>query len=577
MDTFKQTAMDFLKRKDFRALEKFLSDCPEEHRKFGDEVTLLNLVEQGASNERLERPLDNYISKYSGAIPVSNIVTAAKLKYELGKLEEAVELLTKHDIPRENIEATEICVLSLFNLKRFDEGKALVDYLLSVSPDIPGYHEWNILLSYKLSKNSEVLDSWAKFKTLDGQFTQRISTLGFVIRAYMSFGRVEDAQRIYDEHDLEADIGNIDAAMFIADFEKQKGNFDICEKILKSMRKDHPEIPEIQWNLALCQLASGNLNEGWLNYEARWSWKDFSSPKRYFDAPRWDGSQDIGNKIILIWGEQGIGDQLRFLTLLPNLLADYPASRIYLEVDHRLKKLVRTWFPEVVDVWSMGINDTRGAPDYSQFDYQIPSGSLPAIYCNDEAKLHTLKYRTMKISSEKRTKLLGQFCDRYKTIVGISWRSMLLSNGRINDYVNASAFRNIVSEAPNEIGFILLQYAIKEEEKLLFKEFDNVFIPTEDFLSEVDMNAMYAGSCTLLVSCGTVVATMAGIFGIPVVSWCKFDDPVNLGQECNPWFPNRFDIRVMPNWDKVELMTRLKKILFSYLSKTKNQSSEKFH
>ena len=293
MSNFKQTAMDFLERKDFLGLEKHLAECPKDLQKFGDELELLSLVEQGATKERLERPLDNYIAKYSGAVPISNIVTAAKLKYELGKLDEAVDLLSRHNIPRENIEATEICVLSLFNLQRFQEGKALVDYLLSVSPDIPGYHEWNILFSYKLSDRQAVLESWDAFTKLRGQFTQRISVLGFVLRAYMSFGRVGDAQKIFDENNLQDEIENIDAAMFIADFEKQKGNFSKCEAILKRIREKHPEIPEIQWNLALCQLASGNLQEGWLNYEARWSWKDFSSPKRFFDAPRWDGKTDL--------------------------------------------------------------------------------------------------------------------------------------------------------------------------------------------------------------------------------------------------------------------------------------------
>ena len=36
--------------------------------------------------------------------------------------------------------------------------------------------------------------------------------------------------------------------------------------------------------------------------------------------------------------------------------------------------------------------------------------------------------------------------------------------------------------------------------------------------SEVDMNAMYAGTCDLLVSCGTVVATMAGMFGVQLLA-----------------------------------------------------------
>lgn len=568
MSEFKQNAMAFLERKDFNGLRKFLSETPEEHRKFADEISLLSLVEQGASNEKLERPLDNYISKYPGQVPLSNILTAAQIKFEMGKMEEALQLLSEQNVPQDNVSASEIAVLCLFNLKRYHPGKALVDYLLKINPSNPLYHEWNILFSYKLSLYQDVLSSWSLFLRLEGKFTQRIGVLGFVIRSYMTFGRLEEAQRVYDTHRLEQDIENIDAAMFIADFEKQKGNFEGCMDILESMRKKHPDVAEIRWNLALCQMASGKLKEAWKNYEARWEWVDFTSPKRTFDSPRWDGKTTINHKKILIWGEQGVGDQLRFLTLLPNLIADYPDAIIYLELDQKLIKLVRTWYPEVYEIWPMGLGDTRGVPDYSIFDFQIPSGSLPAIYCDNLRKLRSLKYRTMSVSKQKQSEILGEFREKYSTIVGISWRSMLLTKDRINDYVNAEAFKSLIAEAPTNVGFVLLQYAIQDEEKALFKEFDNVVIPTEDFLNEVDMNAVYAGSCDLLVSCGTVVATMAGIFNTPVISWCKFDDPVNLGQEQNPWFPNRYDIRVMPNWDKVVLMGRLKKILKKYLDLT---------
>lgn len=565
MHDFKQSAMGYLERKDYLGLRKFLANTPSEHQKFADEISLLSLVEQGTSNQKLERPLDNYISKYKRDVPLSNVVTAAKLKFELGKMEEALDLLSHHDIPRDELEATQIAVLCLYNLKRYEPGKTLIDYLLQQDNSNASYHEWNILFSYKVSKPDDVINSWEAFRKLDGQFTQRVGVLGFVIRAYMSFGRLEEAQEVYDTFNLESDITNIDAAMFIADFEKQKGNFDRCKEILSSMKKKHPEIAEIRWNLALCQLASGDLQSGWANYESRWEWADFTSPKRKFDAKRWDGDASLAGKKLLIWGEQGVGDQLRFLTLLPTLLSANPGVQVTLELDQKLIKLVTTWFPEIDNIWPMGLDDTTGVPDYSKFDYQIPSGSLPALYFNDPKTLQNIKYRLLKVSANKKQELLGEFSTKYKHIVGVSWRSMLLTQGRIGDYVNANAFKNLISNAPPGTGFLLLQYAITDEEKDIFRSMENVFVPDADFLNEVDLNAVYAGACDLLVSCGTVVATMAGIFGVPVISWCKVDDPVNLGQEFNPWFPNRYDIRVQPNWDRVVLMDKLGRILNQFL------------
>lgn len=565
MQQFRDEALNLLRKKDFSNLQRFLAKHADVDRRFADEISLLSLVEQEVSNERLERPLDNYIAKYGSEVPVSNIVTAARVKFELGKLDDALDLLSTHNVPQSEIQATEIAVLCLYNLKRFEPGKALVNYLLHIDANHPTYHEWNILFSFKTHKFEDVITSWERFSELDGSFTQRIGVLGFVIRSYMAFGLLSQAQAVYDENELEKDIGNIDAAMFIADFEKQKGNFEKCKDILSAILLKHPEIPEVRWNLSLAQLASGELKEGWDNYEGRWEWSEFTSPVRFFDAPRWNGSADLNGKKLLIWGEQGVGDQLRFLTLLPNLLRAWPEVNLILEVDQKLTKLVRTWYPEAIEVWPMGIEDTRGVPEYGTIDFQIPSGSLPKQYFNEPSKLLQSHFRSLSITASKKSDLLGEFASQYRTIIGVSWRSMLLTEGRIGDYVNANAFKNFIAKMPSHTGFVILQYAINEEERSIFQEMGNVFIPNHDFLNEVDMNAVYAGACDLLVSCGTVVATMAGIFGIPVISWCRFDDPVNLGQSQNPWFPNRYDIRVMPNWDKVVLMDRLADVTARYL------------
>lgn len=565
MSRFKQTALQLLEQSKFSELDVLLRDPPAGQQKLADEIFLLSLVGRDASNEAMERPLDNYLEKYFGEVPISNLITASRVKFELAKFEESLDILVDHQVPQDNIEATEIAVLCLFNLKKYQPGQALLDFLFLQDSKNPRYWEWNILFSYKASKPQQVIESWERFIELDGTFTQKIGVLGFVIRSYMAFGRLDDAQRVYDDYQLAEEIDNIDAAMFIADFEKQKGNFDRCAEILLKTREKHPEVAEVRWNLALCYLASGNLEDGWANYEARWDWGDFTSPKRHFNSPRWDGSE-LGGKTLLIWGEQGVGDQLRFLSLLPNLIEQHPKAKIFLEVDSKLVKLVRTWFPDVSEVWPMGLNDTRGLGDYDRLDFQIPSGSLPAHYFSKPALLSQSKFRVLKVSGDKRRQVLAGFADRYQTIVGISWRSMLLTPDRIGDYLNAEAFKRLISDTSQAgVGFVVLQYALTTEEATIFEGMDNVLVPDVDFLSDMDSNAVYAGACDLLVSCGTVVATMAGIFGKPVISWSKFDDPVNLGQEQNPWFPNRFDVRVMPNWDKVELVGRLTRILDRYL------------
>mgnify|MGYP004170593247 FL=1 len=80
----------------------------------------------------------------------------------------------------------------------------------------------------------------------------------------------------------------------------------------------------IKWNLSLAQLRTGRFREGFKNYEIRWLWPDFPSPRRTFEKPNFNtiSEKDLAANTykkskIMVWYEQGIGDQLRFFSALP--------------------------------------------------------------------------------------------------------------------------------------------------------------------------------------------------------------------------------------------------------------------
>jgi tetratricopeptide (TPR) repeat protein len=75
-----------------------------------------------------------------------------------------------------------------------------------------------------------------------------------------------------------------------------------------------PHFPEARWNRAMLWLAHGNFEEGWPEYEWRWTQPGFTPRK--FLQPAWDGS-DIRGRTILIYTEQGFGDTLQFTRYAP--------------------------------------------------------------------------------------------------------------------------------------------------------------------------------------------------------------------------------------------------------------------
>ena len=81
---------------------------------------------------------------------------------------------------------------------------------------------------------------------------------------------------------------------------------------------------------------AGRFEEGWKEYEWRWKTKHLSGGARDFSAPLWNG-EPIGDRVILLHAEQGLGDTLQFCRYVPLIAA---SARVVLEVQPSLVRLL---------------------------------------------------------------------------------------------------------------------------------------------------------------------------------------------------------------------------------------------
>jgi hypothetical protein len=116
----------------------------------------------------------------------------------------------------------------------------------------------------------------------------------------------------------------------------------------------------------------GDLPRGWRHWERRLDSIFFASPIRQIDAPRWRG-EPLRGKRIFIWAEQGLGDQIMFASLLPELIQG--GAQITLECSAKLVGLFSASFPSCL-VRDIGPDDGRGLAAYRGFDYHAAIGSL---------------------------------------------------------------------------------------------------------------------------------------------------------------------------------------------------------
>lgn len=98
---------------------------------------------------------------------------------------------------------------------------------------------------------------------------------------------------------------------------------------------------------ATYQLALGRLGPGWDDYEARLSPQFHGVTHFYVERPRWKPGMDIRGKTLLVVAEQGLGDEVLFANVLPDVIERLgPDGKLMLAVERRLVGLFQRTFPD---------------------------------------------------------------------------------------------------------------------------------------------------------------------------------------------------------------------------------------
>jgi len=294
---------------------------------------------------------------------------------------------------------------------------------------------------------------------------------------------------------------------------------------------------EATYGTALAQLLDGNFVDGWHNYESRWTTHGHK-PVRPYPYPRWKGNK-LASGHLLLWGEQGIGDEIMFAGLIPELSGtghQEPAgtvSEVILDCDARLLPLFRRSFPGLHVV--TGFDAAR--PSDPKIAAHLPTGSLPRFFRTSE--LAFCRTASPYLMSDRTRR--NQFRSRYawgKKVAGIAWHTKNAKTGRSRSMPLAQ-FAPLLQRT--EIFWVSLQYGDHEDlEKQSSTAQVPLFIDREvDQFQDLDLFAAQVAAMDLVITIDNSTAHLAGALGVPVWLMLPFDRDWRWLQERadSPWYP----------------------------------------
>lgn len=300
------------------------------------------------------------------------------------------------------------------------------------------------------------------------------------------------------------------------------------------------------WNLGLARLACGDLTEGWSGYEQRFLTK-MLQPPRDIRLPQWRG-EPLNGRRLLIWDEQGIGDQIMFGSCL-EALADSD-GRIVVEVDRRLIGLFARAFPWAEVRASEG---SPGGPELrrpSDCDVQCPIGSLSSLFRRRLVDFPASYSNSGFLSPCPRK--IAQWRDRVAALppglrVGIAWTSQSIDVYRRAAYAGLADWLPVLTTPGVQI--VNLQYGDCAAELTALEQVHGRRLHMWDDLdlkNDLDSVAALAANLDLAITPASSVGELAAAVGTP--TWrIGGHDWSKLGAQARPWFPAMRIISMRPN------------------------------
>lgn len=398
--------------------------------------------------------------------------------------------------------------LALQEAEQFSESIAPLEKYLEAAP-----HDINSQLSlgaslFKMGKPAEALRVFDKALSLSPEHAEGLNNRGLALRG---LNRTEEAESAFKKA-LELDPTIHAARTNLGNLLHQVRGAEAALSVMDDAIALNPTDPMTHMEHGHILMQEGKIADGWDGYNWRFRLPPEFAGKRDFPFDTWKG-EDLAGKTLLVWGEQGIGDEIIYASMINEISAK--AAHVILECAPRLQPVFQRSFPGVEVV-------ARTTPVGKHIlgrgsDYQISMGGLCQFL---RPNLATFQGGNAYLTAEAAQKT--RFRERYantttgQTVVGIAWHSGRAKDGWLKT-IPLDQWRPILSQ-PN-VTFVSLQYGdhTSEIEAVRTETGCNLIVDSDvDPLEDMDTFVAQVAAMDLVIANSNAAAHVAGALGIPV-------------------------------------------------------------
>ncbi|HWA38073.1 MAG TPA: tetratricopeptide repeat protein [Burkholderiales bacterium] len=327
-------------------------------------------------------------------------------------------------------------------------------------------------------------------------------------RALYSQQRLDDAEALLqDAWHRRPDQARIAAS--IGELQRARGRAEEASDWFRRALTLDPALESAEESLAWALLTTGDFAAGWALQrkvrarEARWR-----ARVARFPQPEWQG-EPLAGKRLLVWAEQGLGDQIMFLNALRDVQAQ--AAHVVLEASPRLVSLFARSFPAVEVVAS-------GARPHERLlggDIDVQCGMSALPWFTRPGWDAFPDHRGYLAPEAKR---VGRWREKLAPLgpgrkIGISWRGGTTATGGERRSTPLSAWRPLLGHG--DARFVSVQYGDVGADIAALEREGVRIVHWPEAAADMEEHAALVASLDLVITVCNTAVHMAGALGVP--------------------------------------------------------------